>query len=146
MTKSNHCPGSKSNVEFDKLAGKPVAGCIEQNTIDQDPRAHGLQADCTVTDNGKPITNVCVEVVGHSGPHEKNKYPCWRPSYQPAVCPDLTTAVDRGNGKPARPQVGIIVIYGDHEVRGKDVKIKAECKAAPPVQAPADPLAEPVHK
>src|SRR5688572_4289375 len=34
MTKGNECPGSKSSVTFDKSAGKPTAGCIEQSTID----------------------------------------------------------------------------------------------------------------
>jgi cytochrome c oxidase subunit 3 len=167
MTKSNHCPGSKSSVTFDMALAKATAGCTEQSTIDQDPRTQGLQADCVVTEqkievdahgkpvmvevggkkeekvlSSKPITNVCAEVVGHSGPHEKNKFPCWRPTYQPAVCPDLTNATDRAAGKPARPQVGILAIYGDHEVRGNDIKIKAECKPAPAVEAPADPLAE----
>jgi len=162
MTKSNHCPGSKSSVEFDMAAGKPVAGCIEQSTIDQDPTTRGLQADCTVAEEkvkldakghateqvlgSKPITNVCAEVIGHHGEFEKNKYPCWRPSYQPAVCPDLTSAADKAIGKPARQQVGIIVVYNDHEVRGHDIKIKAECKAAPKVEPPADPLADPEHK
>jgi cytochrome c oxidase subunit III len=155
MTKSNHCPGNKSSVQYDKAAKKPISGCIEQSTIDQSLTERGLQADCTVTEqtiksvrgadgkvtetvvSEKPVTNVCAELVGDSGAHEHNKFPCWRPSFQPAVCPDLTAPGDRQNGKPSRPQVGILVIYGDHELR--DVKIKAECKAAPPVVAAADP-------
>jgi len=40
----------------------------------------------------------------------------------------------------------VLVLYGDHEHRGHDIKIKAECKPAPKVEAPADPLADPEHK
>jgi cytochrome c oxidase subunit 3 len=162
MTKSNECPGSKSSVEFDKAAGKPVAGCIEWATIDQDPRETGLQAECTVEEvkvkldargkatdtelSKRPITEMCAEEVPHGGEHGKEKFPCWRSSYQPAVCPDLTSAPDKAQGKASRPQIGIIVLYGDHEERGHDTKIKAECKQAPVVAPPADPLADVVEK
>jgi len=161
ITKSNHCPGSKSTVEFDMAAGKALSGCYEQSALDMDPFMAGLQPDCTVVEekvarnakgevtnviSSKPITNVCLERVGHHGAWEKNKYPCWRPSYQPAVCPDLTNAADRARGKPAKPQVGIIAIYNDHEVRGHEIRIKAECKAPAKVEPPKDPLAEPTHK
>jgi cytochrome c oxidase subunit III len=157
MTKGNECPGSKSSVSWtgDKITGKPQAGCIEQSTIDQDPRREGLQAQCTVHEvkvkldakghateqevSRKPITEMCAEGGGHG--HGKQKFPCWKPSYQPAVCPDLTDAVGRGAGKPSRPQVGIVVVYGDHEVRKHDVVIKPECTKAPAVPAAADPFA-----
>jgi len=161
ITKSNECPGSKSSVDFDKGAGKPVAGCIEQSTIDQDPRHEGLQADCSVEEvkvkldgrgkptetelSKKPIGEMCAEGGGH-GDHGKGKFPCWRPSYQPAVCPDLTSPADKAQGKATRPQVGIIVLYGDHHERGEDIKIKASCKPAPVVPPPADPLADVSHK
>jgi cytochrome c oxidase subunit 3 len=144
ITKSNHCPGSKSSVQYNMGLAKAESGCFEQSTIDQDAATAGVQADCTVTEehvrgegktetvvSSKPITNICAEVIGHHGEFEKNKYPCWRPAFQPAVCGDLTTPAEKSQGKPARPQVGVIVIYGDEEVRGHDVKIKAECKPAP---------------
>jgi cytochrome c oxidase subunit 3 len=174
ITRSNECPGSKSTVEYGgqckncasmaEAMGKPVSGCIEASTIDQDPHHLGLQADCTVEEvkvkldakgkptdqelGKKPITEMCAEEGGHHGAHgaSKAKFPCWRPSYQPAVCPDLASAADKAQGKPARPQVGILVLYGDHDLRGHDVKIKAECKPAPKVEPPADPLADVVHK
>lgn len=39
--------------------------------------------------------------------------------------------------------VGIIVEYGDHQTRPKDLRIKADCKGAPPAAPPpADPLAD----
>ncbi len=156
MTKGNECPGSKSSVMFDKAAGKPTAGCIEQSTIDQDPRRDGLQPQCKVfetkvkldaqhkpTDqelSRKPIAEMCSEKGGHLQ-DPKQKFPCWKPSFQPAVCPDLTDARTRAEGKPTRPQVGIVALYGDHEVRHADLVIKAECDKAPVVPPPADPLA-----
>lgn len=156
MTKSNECPGNKSSVAFDMAAGKPTAGCIEQATIDQDPRTDGLQADCAVSEakvkldvRGKPtdqvlgtrpITAMCPE--GGHDDHGKGTFPCWKPSYQPAVCPDLATGADKAQGKPTRSQVGILVVYGDHEVRGPDTVIKAECKKAPVIPPPSDPLAD----
>ncbi len=173
MTRSNECPGSKSSVDYDKSAleasktrtgvanaGKPEGGCFEASKIDQDPVIEGVQADCTVNEvkvqldargkatdkelGKKPITEVCAAEGGHHG-EAKQKFPCWRPSYQPAVCPDLASPADKGQGKPSRPQIGILVLYGDHEERGEDIQIKADCKPAPAVQAPADPLADVVH-
>jgi hypothetical protein len=78
---------------------------------------------------------------GHHEEHHEHKFPCWKVSYQPAVCPDLTDAAARSRGAAARPQVGILVEYGDHEER-EDIVIKAECKDAPKEVAPADVLAD----
>jgi cytochrome c oxidase subunit III len=160
MTKSNACPGSKSTVKFDFAQSKAVEGCFEGSTIDQEPRERGVQADCTVHEvrvaldraadgsvterelSRRPITNVCAEKIGAGEEHAKNQYPCWRPSYQPAVCPDLTDGVQRAQGVASRPQVGILVVYGDHDKRGPDTVIKAECKPAPEAPAIADPLAD----
>ena len=155
MNKANHCPGSKSTIKYDFGAGKATEGCFEQSTLDLDTRQPGVQADCQVFEvkmagekevSRKPITNVCADLIGEGEEHAKNKYPCWKPSYQPAVCPDLTDAAKRSQGAPARPQVGIVVVYGDHELRGHDTEIKAECKKPAPVQAPADPYAAPTHE
>jgi cytochrome c oxidase subunit 3 len=159
LTKKNECKGTKGTVKWDAGAGKAAEGCFEIEKIDQDPRAPGIQADCTVTEvrgsTSTPITNKCrdelVELL--SGEHAENeakgkqpeaqKFPCWRPAYQPAVCPDLTTGEQRAHGAGAKPQTGILVEYGDHEERGEDVTIKADCKApvkqqAPPVPATAE--------
>lgn len=154
MTKGNECPGAESTIKWDFGTGKAKEGCFEQSAIDLDPREAGVQAECQVSEvkysKGKevasrPITNVCADKIGEGEEWEKNKYPCWKPSYQPAVCPDLTDAVKRSQGAAARPQVGILVLYGehDHEIRPKNIVIKAECKKPAPVQEPADPYATP---
>jgi cytochrome c oxidase subunit III len=72
---------------------------------------------------------------------EQKKFPCWRPSYQPAVCQDLTDADKRAHGQGAKPTAGILVEYGD-EIERHDVKIKATCKAPAAVTPPADPMAD----
>jgi cytochrome c oxidase subunit III len=167
ITKSNDCPGAKSTVVWSTKAdgsldrdstGKAMEGCFESSLLDLDTKEPGVQAECDVNEvklsgdgktelSRKPITNVCADRIGHhSKQYEQNKYPCWKPSYQPAVCPDLTDAVKRSQGAAARPQVGILVLYGDHEHRGKEIAIKAECKKPPPPQPPADLLAAPEHK
>jgi cytochrome c oxidase subunit III len=164
MTKSNECPGSKSSVTYDKASKRATAGCLERAAIDQNPSTPWLEADCQVFEvkvrldqNGaptadelsrRPITHRCIDRsephLGHSqtgeGVHAASQYPCWRPSYQPAVCPDLTDPVARATGAPGKPQVGIIVVYGDHEVRGRDVVIDAQCKPAPELTPPGDEL------
>jgi cytochrome c oxidase subunit III len=158
ITKSNDCPGAKSTIHWDFGAKKATEGCFEQSLLDLDPREPGVQADCTVQEvkvvlgpdhktvtkelSAKPITNICADVIGHEAKDE-NKYPCWKPSYQPEVCPDLTDGAKRSQGAAARPQVGILVLYGDHEHRGHDTVIKADCKKPAPVQVPADPYAAP---
>src|SRR5690606_11135703 len=134
MTKSNNCPGAKSTIKWDFGAGKATEGCFEQSTIDLDPREPGVQAECEVSEvklsggkevSSKPITNQCADLIGKGEEHAKNQYPCWKVSYQPAVCPDLTDGAKRLQGAAARPQVGILVLYGDHELRGNDTAIKA---------------------
>jgi cytochrome c oxidase subunit 3 len=151
MTKGNHCPGSKSTIQWDAGAGKATAGCFEQSALDFDLLQSGVQAKCEVTEvklsggkasGSRPITNMCADKIGDGAEHAKNKYPCWKPAVQPAVCPDLTDAVKRSQGAAAKPQFGVVVVYGDHEVR-KNVRIEAACQAPPPVVAPADPLAPP---
>jgi cytochrome c oxidase subunit 3 len=148
LTKSNDCPGARSTIKWDFGAGKATEGCFEQSTLDLDPKEPGVQADCTVTavTGGKetPITNQCADLIGKGEEHAKNKYPCWKPAYQPAVCPDLTDAGKRAQGAAGRPQVGILVVYGDHEHR-RDTTIKTQCKKPEAVAAPADPYAQPAH-
>ena len=79
----------------------------------------------------------------HGKKEEKEKFPCWRPSYQPAVCPDLTDANARAKGTASRPQVGILVEYGDHEERAHEAHIQAKCKDAPKVNNEIDILGQP---
>jgi cytochrome c oxidase subunit 3 len=158
LTRKNECPGSKTTVVWDKATDGPKAGsCFEDSKIDQDPHEEGVQADCQVFEltraeqakaDGKgkewveksrrEITNRCPEEKPWE-PKQEPKFPCWRPAYQPWICPDLTSVDDRSHGKPARPQVGILVEYGDSEERGEDIAIEAKCKPAPaPAPAGAD--------
>jgi cytochrome c oxidase subunit 3 len=141
-----------------KKGGRAIEGCFEASTIDQNHEEDGVQGECQVLElkghhargaEGKmefketgrrEITERChvwnleeEEARAESGQKEEaEKFPCWKPSYQPAVCADLTDANARAKGTPARPQVGILVEYGDHEEH-EDVMIKAECKPAPKV-------------
>jgi cytochrome c oxidase subunit 3 len=170
LTKTNECPGAKSTVEWShkqdgSLAlegGNATAGCIEMSTIDQDPHADGLQAECDVeeiTRVSKPKTDPKTgRVIGRSwveqgrrkiadrcpiepgvepgittveGEPQKATYPCWRPAYQPGVCPDLNSPDKRAHGAASRPQVGILVEYGDETERGENIAIEAKCKPAP---------------
>jgi hypothetical protein len=62
LTRSNHCPGSKSSVEWDytkadaknislvegSQLGAPVEGCFAEDELDMHPEQQGIQADCTV--------------------------------------------------------------------------------------------------
>ncbi|HTL36854.1 MAG TPA: cytochrome c oxidase subunit 3 [Kofleriaceae bacterium] len=170
ITKKNECPGSNDTVIWDAGAGKATEGCYEASSIDQNHEEPDVQADCKVFAvkgehergaDGKmefkeksrnEITEHChqwnleeEEARKASGQKEEpEKFPCWRPSYQPAVCPDLTDANARAKGTPGRPQVGILVIYGDHEER-EDVLIKAECKPAPKETHEIDILGTPEH-
>jgi cytochrome c oxidase subunit III len=113
----------------------------------------------------RPITERCTDElvellerteggahVGDVGTHENTneahedkkvpqKFPCWRPAYQPAVCLDLTDADKRAHGVGGKPTAGILVEYGDEEER-LDVKIKATCKAPAAAVAPVDALAD----
>ena len=167
LTKNNNCAGTKSTIVWDYGAGSATAGCITD--VDQDPRAAGVQASCTVKEYGvtegaepakpeaktdakpaaggaepakpKPletfkrdITEQCAEEspLHHEGggeagaAHHAQKYPCWRPAYQPAVC---------------KKGVGILVEYGDHTER-EDIRIKAECKPSPKPADAGDLLAD----
>lgn len=142
LTRNNNCAGTKSTVVWDYGAGTATAGCF--NDIDQDPRTEGVQADCTVKEYGlfraagqagagkepkllerfkRDITERCAEepLPGEDAirPRPAQKFPCWRPAYQPAVC---------------KKGAGILVEYGDGEER-EYTRIKAECKPAP---RPAD--------
>ncbi|MEO8554679.1 MAG: cytochrome c oxidase subunit 3 [Kofleriaceae bacterium] len=147
--------------------GQATEGCFDATKLDLDLKLSGVQADCQVETvkiemkNGKevevgaptPITNQCpdellVVLNGNRGMEGTGKelakeaapkFPCWRPAYQPAVCPDATTVDQHAHGVGEKPQVGILVEYGDHEER-EDLKVKAKCKDAPP-PTPLDPIA-----
>jgi cytochrome c oxidase subunit 3 len=157
LTKRNECPGSKTSVEYDFGTEKVKKGCFESSKIDQDPHEEGVQADCKVFEvhrieqpkagtnetewvmkDKKEITERCPEEKFDEGEHGEaaKKFPCWRTGYQPAVCIDLTDAEQRSHGAASRPQVGILVEYGDSAERGEEIAIEAECKAAPTTTAP----------
>jgi len=76
------------------------------------------------------------------------KFPCWRPAYQPVVCPDTATPEQHRHGAATKAQTGILVEYGDKEEResvpakdvGEGLKIVATCKDAAAKPA-SDPLA-----
>jgi heme/copper-type cytochrome/quinol oxidase subunit 3 len=68
----------------------------------------------------------------HAEGHEaKEKFPCWRTAYQPAVCEKVDAASAARNEPKIIPQVGILVEYGDHDERGREFLVKADCKAPP---------------
>ena len=167
LTKKNMCMGSKGSVVWDYGSDKPTEGCFEAAKLDLDPKLAGVQADREVTvvkvdEKGKElgpaspgtITNRCPDelltilngendsAVGTSKELVKEaapKFPCWRPAYQPAVCPDLTTPEQRTHGAGMKSQVGILVEYGDHEER-EGIQVKAKCKDAT-APKPLDALA-----
>ncbi|HEX7838383.1 MAG TPA: cytochrome c oxidase subunit 3 [Kofleriaceae bacterium] len=141
LTRNNNCAGTKSTVVWDFGAGTPTAGCF--NDIDQDPHKEGVQADCTVKEYAlaeagekaftetfkRDLTERCAEEPLFGEPSDATapqKYPCWRPAYQPAVC---------------KKGVGILVEYGDHEER-EHLRIKAECKPSPRPADAGDLLAD----
>lgn len=154
LTKNNQCAGTKSTITWDPGAGKAAEGCFEIAKIDLEPNRAGIQADCEVNEvtgsRSTPITHRCEDALENvlGGKHAVNghatashaQYPCWRPAFQPAVCPDLTDGEKRSRGVGAQPQAGILVEYGDHETRKGDVKIKAICKppTASSAVAPSD--------
>ncbi|MEP6866205.1 MAG: cytochrome c oxidase subunit 3 [Deltaproteobacteria bacterium] len=167
LTKKNLCQGAKGSVVWDYGSDKPSEGCYEAAKLDLDPKLAGVQADCEVTvvkvdEKGKElgpaspgtITNRCPDelltilngendsAVGTSKELVKEaapQFPCWRPAYQPAVCPDLTTPEQRNHGAGTKSQVGILVEYGDHEER-EGIQVKAKCKDATAAK-PLDALA-----
>jgi cytochrome c oxidase subunit 3 len=157
--------------DIDLLKGTGT-GCFDATKLDQDPREEGVQADCAVFEvqrrqqpkkdpktgkdvldakgkpvmewveaSRKPLSTACKE---HK-PWEKGEaetFPCWRPAYQPAVCPDKTKPEDRARGAAAQPQVGILVEYGDGVERGEEIAIDAKCKDAVKPAAAADQFAD----
>ncbi|HEY0254637.1 MAG TPA: cytochrome c oxidase subunit 3, partial [Kofleriaceae bacterium] len=174
LTKRNECMGTTGSVVWDFKAndtgGKATEGCFDVDKLDLDLKLEGVQADCQVevvkydekgkdVGPGQKITNQCpdelLEILNNNkgesnaegaGKIAAPKYPCWRPAYQPGVCPDATTAEDHLHSKPARPQTGILVEWGDHEER-PEMKAKAVCKA-PAAAQPMDALklANETHK
>ncbi|MEO6771832.1 MAG: cytochrome c oxidase subunit 3 [Kofleriaceae bacterium] len=167
LTKRNLCMGAKGSVVWDWGANKASEGCFETAKLDLDTTLAGVQADCVVTvvkvdDKGKElgpaspgaITNRCPDelLTLLNGEHEtasragkqlekeaEPQFPCWRPAYQPDVCPDLTSPEQRAHGVGSKSQVGILVEYGDHLER-EGIKVKATCKDATTAK-PLDALA-----
>jgi len=152
LTKHNDCAGTKSTIEWSKAngaidldTGNATKGCFSVADLDLDPHTPGVQADCEVsevqgeggTGAGRAITARCPEEKvgesagegegGHEGHAEAPHFPCWRPAYQPAVCPDLTKPDAKLAGVGSQPQVGILVEYGDDQER-EGISIKATCK------------------
>lgn len=144
VTKGNLCEGTKSSVLYKRggdYSNKQPDGCLEASKIDLDPKAEGIQAECTVTEvkfnaNGdiagsSRAIERCAEG-GHGGGHGEpgkgkpaQKFPCWELAANPNIC---------AKG-PA-----VLVLYGDH-AKHPGVKIKPECKA--PAKADAvDPFAD----
>jgi len=125
------CQVKEYNVKF-----------VEKKTTDKDGKE--VISEDRVESFARDITMQCPEeALGEGGESEKSeasrpekKYPCWRTGYQPAVCPDLTDGESRARGVAARPQVGILVEYGDTAERGEEIAIKATCKAPPPPPKP----------
>jgi cytochrome c oxidase subunit 3 len=156
LTKNNNCAGTKSTVVWDYGTATATAGCFPD--IDQDPRAEGVQADCTVKEYGlsggaheggeakkageaKPtetfkrdITEKCVEEdpLHHPGGGEAGaKHEGGKfPCWRPALQPAV-----------CKKGVGILVEYGDH-VEREEIRIKAECKAPPKAAEAGDLLAD----
>jgi cytochrome c oxidase subunit 3 len=147
ITKRNECPGSKSSVVYDFGTEKATAGCFEN--IDLDRTKYGIQAECVVveapgdlSDKAKADQLVAMALIdpgvkhlpaceeaGEGGEAKAPVFPCWEPSENPAVC---------------KTGAGIVVAYGDEEVRDPHTSfIAAHCKAAPKVEAPKDPFADP---
>jgi len=160
LTKKNECKGVKSTIDWDAKAEKAKSGCFNVDKIDQDPHEPGLQADCTVIESvgatKRTIGDKCAEETideTEGSPPIAKKFPCWRPAYQPAVCPDLvdgpgdqTEGTRREMGYASHHQVGVMVEYGDEEERGDDVKIAATCTDAPKPAAVAAAAAHDADK
>jgi len=146
-----------SKIDLDAREAGVQADCkvtevtrVEQEKKDPKTGQVVLKADGTPDTEWAPksqgqITNRCPDPIaeleakeaGEAHGEAKEQFPCWRPSYQPAVCPDLTDADKRSHGDASRPQVGILVEYGDHAECGEDIAIEADCKPAPAVTPPA---------
>ncbi|MFT3693521.1 MAG: cytochrome c oxidase subunit 3 [Kofleriaceae bacterium] len=166
LTKRNECAGTTGSVVWDFKAndtgGKAKEGCFDVDKLDLDLKLEGVQADCDVSvvkydekdsskDAGAPqkITNRCpdelLEILNaNKGETDiagmkkeaAPKFPCWRPAYQPAVCPDSTTPDQHAHSAATKPTIGILVEWGDREER-PEMKVKATCKA-PEAAKPMD--------
>jgi heme/copper-type cytochrome/quinol oxidase subunit 3 len=136
------------------VRGKAVDALAGDNTtkreLPKDPGSLTAVTDADVDENKdvmreadkKPITERCPDPLaaighggGHGAAHAGGKYPCWRVAYQPAVC----------TKKSGKNQYGVIVEYGDHEVRADNVRINATCKPTPKATEPADPFADTIR-
>jgi cytochrome c oxidase subunit 3 len=157
ITRKNKCPGTKASA------------CTPAAVADLDPLTPGWETTCKYdevtyktewveeadpTTGAKKKVKKEVEVSrralptcelelhgGHGPPHAKNP-PCWEFQRNPWVCraDDKNTAIDDG-------EVAALVHYGDHKVRGSNIKIEAQpesCKTAaqanwtPPASEPQD--------
>jgi heme/copper-type cytochrome/quinol oxidase subunit 3 len=106
-------------------AGQPEAEKTAEKTAEKKPEfTETFKRDLTERCAEEPPPG---EESAH--PTAPEKFPCWRPAYQPAVC---------------KKGVGILVEYGDHEER-EHVRIKAECKPAPRPAEAGDLLADRVQ-
>ena len=79
LTKNNHCPGSKTTVEWDYGTAKPTSGFFAAVALDTDPREDGIQASCEVK-----------EVTGTISRDKDNKEVFTEKSHKQitAMCPD----------------------------------------------------------
>jgi heme/copper-type cytochrome/quinol oxidase subunit 3 len=92
-----------------------------------------------------PITEQCAEPKpgeNEEGEAKHGKFPCWRTAYQPAVCEKVDPASAARLEPKVIPQVGIMVEFGDTEERGRELPIKADCKAPPKAAAEGDVFAD----
>ncbi len=143
ITRKDHCPGTKTS------------SCTPVNVADLDPAKPGWETTCKYDEVtyksewvdevdqatgktkkvkkeievGRKPLETCELVLhgGHGPPHAENP-PCWEFQRNPWVCrPDDTKT-------PANEEeVAALVHYGDHHVRGHNIKIEAEagsCKTA----------------
>jgi cytochrome c oxidase subunit 3 len=136
ITRGNECPGSKSTVVYDEATSKATAGCFE--ALDQKPAIPGIQAECKVEEIVSALTGAdpasykwvekrrtAIAECKEGGEGAAKAFPCWEPAANPAVC---------------KKGAGIVVAYGDEEIRGPEIRIRAEC-AKLDAKAPVDPVA-----
>jgi len=122
-----------------KLAGVQADCQVTVVKVDQKGKEVGVPAP---TESPAVITEKCTDellnilngeagkvgVIPEAMKAAAPKFPCWRPAYQPAVCPDLLTADQRIRGGGNKPQVGILVEYND-KLEREGIRVKATCKA-----------------
>ena len=109
-------------------SGKPVTGSDGKpvtEEVDKPDIVEHLARDIAERCAEEPLPGEAPAGEPSSG-HKAEKFPCWRPAFQPAVC---------------KKGVGILVEYGDHEER-EHVRIKADCKATPKAADAGDLLAD----